>query len=448
MFVASFVSQLRRKADWRGGAAIIAFIALAAVATLGYHRSLTLPEVLAPQGADLAEYVGAAKCAECHAEIGKQQGRSRMAETLHTVEEYVAKHPLPLPAAVFDERNRVRYRVEQRDGKFELEAKRDREIARTEMAYALGSGKFAVTFVCELGDENYEELRVSYYTDSGAWDLTPGQRSARPASVKEALGRPFEKRIDGACLNCHASLLVQWGGKLDPARSRFGVDCERCHGPGREHVDSAMKASPAKLRPPELIEGLRRAQRLRDGQPPADAEEELLQSLAETNDERLIRDLYVCGECHGRREITSPPSDDLLPKFPVAALAASACYRQSATKLLCSDCHDPHGDSPRDDHAYVTVCLQCHKEGQTASAGDAPNAVLPERSGTPAASQATAFCPVNPRDGCIDCHMPTRSPIPHARFAHHRIAVYRQHDGLPESADRDQVHAIDGRETK
>jgi hypothetical protein len=430
MFFGSLVSQVCCKADWRGGAAVVALTALAAIAALGYRRFSTLPEVLAPHGADLVEYVGAAKCAECHVEIYNQQRRSRMAETLHTAEGYVATHSLPLPAVVFDERNHVRYRVEKRDHKLELEAKRDREIARAEMAYALGSGKFAVTFVGEVDDATYEELRVSYYADSGAWDLTPGQKGARPTTAKEALGRPFEKRIDGACLNCHASLLLQTGGKLDPARSHLGVDCERCHGPGRDHVDSAAKASPAKLCPPELDEGLRLAQRLREGQPPANAEEELLQSLAEADDERLIRDLYVCGECHGRREITSPPNDDLLSKFPVAALAASACYRQSATRLLCRDCHDPHGDSPRDDTDYVAVCLKCHQESPTPPAREAPHNVRPEPAGTPAVSQQNVLCPVNPRDGCIACHMPTQSPIPHAHFAHHRIAVYRGHDGL------------------
>ena len=428
MFFASFVSRAFREARWRGRA-VVALAGLAAIAVLARHRIGTSPQVLAPHGADLVGYVGASKCAECHGEIYNQQRCSRMAETLHTTEEYVAKHSMALPAVVFDERNHLRYRVEKRNGKLELEVKKDREIARAEMAYALGSGKFAVTFVRELDDENYEELRVSYYADTGAWDLTPGQRGARPASAKEALGRPFGKRGEIACLNCHASLLLQSGGKIDPVFSRLGVDCERCHGPGRDHVDSALMTSPAKLYPPELVEGLRLAQRLREGRPPANAEEALLQSLAEADDERPIRDLYVCGECHGRNEITSPPSDDLLPKFPVAALAASACYRESAAKVLCTDCHNPHGDSPRNDRPYVAVCLRCHREGPISPASDTPPDARPEPSGTRAVSQQNVICPVSPREGCIPCHMPTRSPIPHAHFAHHRIAVYRRDDG-------------------
>src|SRR5215469_655687 len=117
MFFASFASRARREARWRGGAAVVALTGLAAIAALARHRIATSPEVLAPYGADLVGYVGAAKCAECHGEIYNRQRRSRMAETLHTAEEYVAKHSLPLPAVVFDERNHVRYRVEKRDGK-------------------------------------------------------------------------------------------------------------------------------------------------------------------------------------------------------------------------------------------------------------------------------------------------------------------------------------------
>ena len=298
----------------------------------------------------------------------------------------------------YDKANRLQYRVDKQDGKLYLEVKRGSAVGRAEMTYALGSGKLAVTFVRELDADNYEELRVSYYSQTGGWDLTPGQRTARPTWAADALGRPIKKHGELGCLNCHASLLVQSEGKIDGARSRFSVDCERCHGPGREHVESAGRGTPVKPRAPELNEALRAAQSLRDGKRPESPFEELLKSLVEVDDERLIRDVYVCGECHGRTHIFDPPSDEQLSKLPVAALVSSACYQRSATKLLCGDCHDPHGDSPRDDRPYVAVCMKCHSDD-----------LCPER---------------DSNAGCIGCHMPVRSPLPHTHYTHHRIAIY------------------------
>lgn len=391
-------SQSVRAAARRAGLAVAVLIVLSAGATAVYRWLNPSPEVLAPRGARIEDYVGAATCAECHQDISDRQGLSRMAATLQPVEQFLREHNLPLPATVFDAANQLQYCVDEQDGKLRLEVKRGSAVADAEMTYALGSGKLAVTFVRELDADNYQELRVSYYSQTGGWDLTPGQRSARPAWVAEALGRPIGKHGDQGCLTCHSSLLVQSGSKVDGARSHFNVDCERCHGPGREHEESARAGEPVALRAPELNEALGVTQRLREGKRPESPSEELLQSFAQLDDQRLLHDLYVCGECHGRARLSDPPTGDHLSKFPVAALAASPCYQRSATKLLCGDCHDPHGDSPRDDRPYVAVCLQCHRSDH---------------------------CPENTNDECIACHMPVRSPIPHTQYTHHRIAIYR-----------------------
>ena len=439
MFFSAFMSHARRTATRRVGLTIVTVAAVLAVAAVAHYRFAPSTEVLAPAGTDLDGYVGAARCAECHRQICDQQSCSRMAETLETAEEYVRKHSLRLPAVLFDVNGRLRYRIDRRDGQLGLEVMRGGEVARAEMSYALGSGKQGVTFVRELDADHYEELRVSYYAQTGQWDLTPGQTAAPPASAAEALGRPFPKRGDTACLNCHASLLVQSEGKIDLARSRFGVDCERCHGPGREHVESALNGSPTRLRAPELVEALDLAQRFRAGRRAETPQDELLRSVSELNDERVIRDLYVCGECHGRNEIFSPPSEELLPKFPVAALVASACYQRSAAKLLCNDCHDPHGDSESGDRAYVAACLNCHSDGPALPVGEAAADSQPETAGAPPVPQI-AICPVNPRDGCIACHMPSRSTILQVRLTQHRIAVYRDHGAPQKTVGRNQSH--------
>ncbi|HEV3340670.1 MAG TPA: cytochrome c3 family protein [Pirellulales bacterium] len=409
----------------RGGLILLGVAALVTVAAVARHLLTPSLEVLAPRGAEIADYVGSARCAECHREMTEHQSRSRMAATLQTAEEFESGHSLPVPAELLDPDNHLRYRIDRRDGKLFLEVWRGREVARAEMTYALGSGKVAVTFVRDLDADNYQELRASWYADTNAWDLTPGQRGARPVSVTEALGRPIGKRSPQACLTCHASLLVQSDAEIDPARSRFGVGCERCHGPGRAHIESVAtgRATVAvtKIRPPALDEALALAQRLREGRRAETPQDELLRSVAQVNDERLVYDLYVCGECHGYDQIWNKPSDDNLVKFQVAALVGSRCYERSQRKIRCTDCHDPHGDSSPDDvGAAVAVCLKCHQDPATSVADGVPSPPL----ATDDTPQQLKVCPVNARDGCVGCHMPIRSPMLHARMTHHRIAIY------------------------
>ena len=373
-------------------------------------------EVLVPRAGDLDLYLGAAACCECHREIFNRQSQSRMAGALDTGANYYKRHEMPVPAQVNDEANGLRYRVEAWRGELFLEVARGDETIRTAMDYALGSGERGLTFVRDLDGDHYQELRMSYYADTNTWDLTPGQESDQPASLADALGRTVPKRSHGACLSCHASRLVQSGGKIDPARARFGVDCERCHGPGRDHVETAASGrAPAKMRTPALSQALALSSRLREGRPAESPQDQLLQFVASANDDRLIRDLYVCGDCHGRHEVGIPADDEHLSRFQVPALLASRCYQSSADRLRCTDCHDPHGDAVHgDERPYVAVCLRCHSSELAGSADETASRLPPAKS-----------CPKNPRDGCIGCHMPSRSPMYRTRFTHHRIGIYQ-----------------------
>jgi hypothetical protein len=396
---------------------VVVSIVLAATIAAALRRRSPQQQVLVPRAADLDSYVGAAKCAACHREIYDRQSQSRMAHALETAGEYHRRHDLALPAEVTDQTNDLVYRVEARQGQLFLEVSRGQETARGVMAYALGSGQRGLSFVRERDPENYEELRLSYFADTRSWDLTPGQESDRPASIEDALGRPVPKRSPAACLTCHASWLVQSEGRIDVASSRFGVDCERCHGPGRDHVRTAMEGAPAQMQSPALSQALVLTRQWEEGLRPESRQDEILQSVARAGDDRLVRDLYVCGECHGRRQMLMDPDDGHLARFQVAALLASRCYQRSAQKLRCTDCHDPHGDAVHgDERPYVAVCLRCHS---------AEPAVSPASSAATGAAQAKV-CPKNPRAGCIGCHMPVRSPMYRSHFTQHRIGLYAE----------------------
>lgn len=392
-------------------------------------------EIFVPQGGNLADYVGAAQCADCHREIYDRQTQSKKARGLATGGNYIRRHELPLPAELNDPATGWRYRVDVHGDLLELEVSKGKESARVVMDYAVGSGHRGLTFVRDLDAGYYQQLRLSYYADSDSWDITPGLEGDHPATAAEALGTLVPKRSSLACLPCHASQLVQDAGKIDPDRSHFGVDCERCHGPGRDHVSSARAGSELKkMRAPSLSTALSRWQQVRDGRRVENPQDQLLELVASGEDERLFRDAYVCGECHGLHRMGIPADDLRLSRFHLPALLGSRCYQESVTKLRCTDCHDPHGDSvDGGERSYVAVCIQCHSVQSADESASPPVAKT---------------CPQNARAGCISCHMPSRTPIYRARFTHHRIGIYRDAaaKGEPvESGPQDSANTQDRR---
>ena len=78
---------------------------------------------------------------------------------------------------------------------------------------------------------------VSHYTHLGKLDVSPGFERYSHAS----LNRPIEPN----CLECHASQLQWVAGTQNQYRGRpflqDGIGCERCHGPGKDHVDQVSR---------------------------------------------------------------------------------------------------------------------------------------------------------------------------------------------------------------
>jgi hypothetical protein len=91
------------------------------------------------------------------------------------------------------------------------------------------------------------------------------------------------------------------------------------------------------------------------------------------------------------------PENTTLVRHQPVGLMQSACYTRTSGGLSCSTCHDPHARPSTDTAAYESVCRSCH--------------------GGP---KKTA-CPVNPKTGCVGCHMPRRDTTRGMKFTDHWI---------------------------
>jgi len=247
------------------------------------------------------------------------------------------------------------------------------ELNRSErIDVVVGSGRKGQTYLFWDGDQLFQ-LPVSYWTSLDGWVDSPGYVDGTA---------DFERPIVPRCLECHSSSFANRTppeNRFDKASLVLGVSCEKCHGPGSEHIARFRSARP----------------------PTAPAE------FAIVNPARLsrARQLDVCALCHnGAGEPLVPslsyhPGDDLSlfiafsradPKTrvdvharQVPLLERSRCFRFSKT-MTCTTCHDVHTPQ-RDAASFSSHCMTCHK---------------------------VADCRVFPKLGhaidtrCIDCHMP------------------------------------------
>jgi hypothetical protein len=337
-----------------------------------------------------AEFAGSQACAPCHAAIYRSYMQTPMARSSGRVGTGAKER---FDQAEFrDSRGAFAYRAGAEGGKYYFDFTQQgssRPIqGRRYLEYFVGSGAAAHSYVMSDGGFLYE-APVAYYSNSASWHSAPGYAP---------FDHPYLTRpILPGCLACHASGIQQIAGTQNAYQSppfrEGGVACERCHGPGSEHIATGKPMiNPAKLAP-------------------------------------AARD-SVCGQCHlsgeirvtkaGKDELSFMPGErlaDVLTVFVRAGttspmrvtshvenLAQSACKRASGDKLWCGTCHDPHSvPAAAEKTAYYRAkCLNCHGTSDC-------------RAPQPARQAAS--------DNCAACHMPHNPPsdIDHVVFTDHSI---------------------------
>ncbi len=304
--------------------------------------------------------VGRDVCGQCHEENYHLHGKSRHASTFaRTQDSEIAKkfagkkldagEPYGLFEYAADDEGLTTRRVSDPEGKeFPLQ-------------YALGSGHNAVTLLSLIPGPTDTtvgiEHRVSWFADNDHFGLTPGQVGNTPSWDAEFFGNSVRDEMMHGCVACHTTSGTIAGQEIVDLVPN--VNCEKCHGPGSEHV---REAKLSKTPPPFSV-----------GRDDWSAESEL----------------QLCGSCH-RMPINFPPKQlreypTMLARFQPVGMLRSECYLESDGQMKCTTCHNPHQASQAKSKAdYINDCVQCHQEGNSDH----------------------VVCSVSPKDGCIECHMP------------------------------------------
>ena len=325
------------------------------------------------------QYVGAKACAKCHGQIYKDQQSSRHSKTLVRAD---ALDTVPLPKApVKDPFNPDVVHEFDRKGKtIEVRTKVGGETFRAVVNYALGSARHGQTLMAREPSGRYRTLRISYYTGGDYWDITSGFEP-HPKPNERYLGEGSSAENYRNCIDCHSTRFRSDDDPLGPEGQDHGIGCEKCHGPGENHLKS--------------VEG-------------GFAELAIARPKQATPAERM----RLCARCHSA-DGSIPQSDIKFVRFQSTTLTFSRCFTESAGKLDCVVCHDPHKNAVTKDTFYESRCLACHSRTK-------PEAKLHFE------SVAGPPCKLNKQSGCVTCHMPkVENMLPFTAFTDHHIRVVR-----------------------
>jgi predicted CXXCH cytochrome family protein len=342
-------------------------LGLAAAATLEAQRS---ERPRAPQTAASSvepAYVGSQSCRRCHAPTYERWSKTRMAN--------VVRDPRQHPEAVLPDFSKADPLLT-----FKLD----------DVAFAYGS-KWKQRYFTRVGND--------YYPLPAQWDVT--HRLWRPYFVQpntdwwarlyppDNMKRPTGPLCDG----CHS---VNYDIKTKTV-TEWNVGCERCHGPGSDHVrqpTSRNVVNPARLDPVGANDTC--IQCHSQGQPLENPiEGQYYDWPVGFQQGRRLRDFWRLEEHTLGETSFTHFADGTAHKNRMQGndFVQSLMYRRGVT---CFSCHDVHGTSNDADLIKPArdLCLTCH-------APLSPNgpraATLEQHTHHPAGSAGSE---------CVACHMP------------------------------------------
>jgi DmsE family decaheme c-type cytochrome len=298
----------------------------------------------------------------------------------------------------------------------------------------------------KVAAEGAEDALREFFQKGSAPQTSPSNDKAKAPVAAKAKGAPVDATFVGAktCLTCHASQTAEFEktlmGKIGKTQ-KGKFDCENCHGPGSAHV----KAGGGR--------GVGGIISFRPEDQARTAEEN--NAVCLTCHEKGNRTLWhgsthetrglMCTNCHTIMKSVSRKAQlktELQPdtcfqchKDIRAKMLRSAHMPVREGKVVCTNCHNPHGSYTESLLKEATVndtCFQCHAEKRGPFLWEHPPVVesclnCHDPHGSMNSSMLTAsrprLCqrchnvatrhPANPRNptaiqamggGCVNCH--------------------------------------------
>ncbi len=374
-------------------------------------------------------YVDDQACARCHAELFKSFQSTGMARSFFPadqrdiIEDFGGFHHAA---------SQQQFEMKLDDGKYVFQrfltddAGRPILVFRQQIDWILGSGNNARTYLYQTAAGELYQVPIAWYSEEQRWGMAPGYDRPDHEGVT--------RRVRRECLFCHnaypevARQSDTYGASQTfPHRLPHGIGCQRCHGPGADHVQFHTAGTTTEA---DIVNPAKLKSDLRDD---VCNQCHLQPSVALFGVRRFGRDDYSFAPGQPLSDFIVPldivdgnrPADD---RFEINhhpyRMQQSRCFQESNGALSCLNCHDPHRQIPPEQQAthYRAACQKCHSESACHR---------PERPAT------------NDVSNCVACHLPRRrtQDVVHVITTDHRI-TRRPPEGdellarLPESEPR------------
>ena len=322
-------------------------------------------------------FLGAASCAECHQEYYDSYVQTSHFKTSATADRESILGSFEPNKNRFETKSpNLHFEMESEDGVFLqrmlVESSGESFGADFQFGIVTGSGKIAQSYLY-WKDERLYQLPVSYLTKKNCWVNSPGYLDGTAN---------FARPVLAPCLECHATFFETVGGTTNHFRKDnfiLGISCERCHGPGREHVsfhqDNPNEKTGHSITNPNGLSPERSADMCQvcHGGLPSSMKQPAFTYRVGTP----LNDHYE----FAKSEVAGPVpihSNSQLPR-----LRKSRCFQESKS-LGCTDCHNPHKLERGNLSLFSDRCMRCHEPNRCGKFSDLGESL---------------------RVNCIDCHM-------------------------------------------
>ena len=330
------------------------------------------------------KYTGAQACKSCHQPIFDAYLQTAHHHTSSAASAHTIKGSFAQAHNVFEYSDSLKIVMEEKNGGF-FQTAYENGVKKESQPFdvVMGSGRKAQTYLYYDSTKVFQ-LPASYFVTEHSWANSPNFPRNFPK---------FDRSIPTGCFGCHSSFAqVQQSYKgfqleevFEKGKIIYGIDCERCHGPGADHI--TYQASH-----------------------PTEKNAKFMTRIASLSRQQQID---MCAICHsGFRDMQQPAfgfkpgdalSDYFLPEYKIVdpnhidvhgnqsqLMMASQCYLQSKT-LTCTSCHDVHKKERDDMTVFSQRCINCHKS--------VDHSFIKEDKKLNATVQSN----------CVDCHMPLKA---------------------------------------
>lgn len=341
---------------------------------------------------DTIHYVGMQTCKSCHEDIHNSFIHTGMGKSWYIPNQQPKIERFDAKSTVFDKYKNLYYKPFYKKDTFYIMEYRlqgkDTVYKRTEKVdYIVGSGHQTRSYIANRNGFLYE-FPITWYVKKQIWDISPGYENGNNSR--------FDRPIGLECIQCHnGNSELEQGALYQYKTVALGIDCEKCHGKGSEHVKQMQSGkkvkdnaiiNPAKLSIDKQIDVCQQCH------------------LQGTNVYHTDKPFQPGQYLHDFYAVFLPEYNNK-QEFGIAShaerLKRSACFIQSKGEMTCITCHNPHEVQQKN---YNDACTKCHTTSTSVC-------------------KAPAHMQKSKNFDCSGCHLPKSgtSDIPHVSFTDHFI---------------------------